>query len=154
MVLRADQRAYDVAKNQQLWQLDATANAQAGIMTGVDSNVAGLQGIYNGQNITKSVGVTLTVPLHDIGRRNQLISAKIRLEKDRLNIIAAKRALITMIIISVNTIQSQAKRYELAKRQVDLAAKSYELEKKKQQAGIASALDVNNTQNQLIHKQG
>ena len=153
MVLRADQRAYDVAKNQQLWQLDATANAQAGIMTGVDSNVAGLQGIYNGQNITKSVGVTLTVPLHDIGRRNQLISAKIRLEKDRLNIIAAKRALITMIKNTVNTIQSQAKRYELAKRQVDLAAKSYELEKKKQQAGIASALDVNNTQNQLIQSQ-
>ena len=153
MMLRADERAYAVAKNQQLWQLDATANAQTGIMTGVDSNVAGLKGIYNGQNVTKSVGVTLTIPLNDIGRRNQLITAKIRLEKDRLNLIAAKRALITMIKNTINTIQSQAKRYELAKRQVDLAAKSYELEKKKLQAGIASALDVNNTQNQLIQSQ-
>ena len=151
--LRADERAYAVAKNQQLWQLDASANVQAGTMTGVDSNVPGLQGIYNGRNVTESAGVTLTIPLNDIGRRNQLITAKVRIEKDRLNLIAAKRALITTIKNTINTIQSQAKRYELAKRQVSLAAKSYELEKRKQQAGIASALDVNNTQNQLIQAQ-
>ena len=154
MVLRADERAYAVAKNQQLWQLDATANVQAGIMTGVDSGpVRGIRGIYNGQNLNESAGVTLTIPLHDLSRRNQLISAKVRLEKDRLNIIAAKRTLITMIKNTISTIQSQAKRYELAKRQVSLAAKSYALEKKKQQAGIASALDVSNTQNQLIQAQ-
>ena len=34
-----------------------------------------------------------------------------------------------------------------------LAEQSYALEKKKQQAGISSALDVNNTQNQLIQAQ-
>ena len=156
MALRADERAYAVAKNQQLWQLDATANVQAGVMTGVDSpsvNNTGLRGIYNGNNVNESAGVTLTIPLHDISRRNQLISAKVRLEKDRLNLIAARRALITMIKNTTSTIQSQAKRYELAQRQVNLAEKSYELEKKKQQAGIASALDVSYTQNQLIQAQ-
>jgi outer membrane protein TolC len=153
MVLRADERAYALAKNQQLWQLDATANVQAGTMTGVDSNTVGLRGIYNGNNISQSAGVTLTIPLHDLNRRNQLIAAKVRLEKDRLNILAAKRALITTIKNTISTIQSQAKRYELALRQVALADKSYALEKKKQQAGIASALDVSNTQNQLIQAQ-
>ena len=154
MVLRADERAYAVAKNQQLWQLDASASAQAGTMTGVDNQTAGgLRGIYNGTNVTESAGITLTIPLHDLNRRNQLISAKVRLEKDRLNLIAAKRALITMIKNTVSTLQSQEKRYELAKQQVDLAAKSYTLEKKKQQAGIASGLDVSNTQNQLIQAQ-
>lgn len=153
MLLRADERAYDVAKNQQLWQLDAKANIQAGMATGVDSNIKGFQGIYNGRNLTEGAGVTLTIPLRDIGRRNQLIAAKVRLEKDRLNIIAAKRALITIIKNTIITIQSQAKRYELAQRQVELATKSYELEKKKQQAGISSALDVSNTQNQLIQSQ-
>lgn len=153
MVLRADERAYALAKNQQLWQLDASASMQAGKMTGVDSTAGGLRGIYNGNNVNQSAGVTLTIPLHDISRRNELITTKVRLEKDRLSIIAAKRALITMIKNTINTIQSQAKRYELAKRQVGLAAKSYALEKKKQQAGIASALDVSNTQNQLIQAQ-
>ena len=154
MAIRADERSYLLAKNQQLWQLDMSASIQAGAATGVDSqSVAGLRGLYNGNNISQSAGITLTIPLRDISRRSQLIAAKIHLEKDRINLIAAKRALITMIKNTINTIQSQAKRYALAKRQVELATQSYELEKRKQQAGIASGLDVNNTQNQLIQAQ-
>lgn len=150
---RADERAYNVAKNQQLWQLDLTSNVQTGTVTNVDNNGRGLQGIYSGQNITESAGIMLTIPLHDLTRRNALITAKIRLEKDKLNLIAARRALITTIKNTISTIESLAKRYELAKRQVDLAAQSYALEKKKQQAGIATSLDVNNTQNQWIQAQ-
>ncbi len=153
MALRADERAYVVAQNQQLWQLDLTANVQAGTVTGVDRTANNFSGIYNGNNVTESAGITLTIPLRDINRRNMLITAKIALEKDRLNIIAAKRALITTIKNTIATIHSLAKRYELASKQVNLAARSYELEKKKQQAGIASALDVNNTQNQWIQAQ-
>ncbi|HDS3847241.1 TPA: TolC family protein, partial [Legionella pneumophila] len=97
--------------------------------------------------------VTLTIPLNDIGRRSQLINAKVQLEKDKINLIAAKRALITSVTNTINNIQSLAKRYELAQKQVKLAEQSYALEKKKQQAGISSALDVNNTQNQLIQAQ-
>ncbi|ETO92166.1 TolC family protein [Legionella oakridgensis] len=152
MALRADERAYKVAKNQQLWQLNLNANVQTGTMNNVDGN-GGLLGIYNGRNTIESAGVTLTIPINDIGRRDQLISAKVRLEKDRLNLIAAKRALITSVKNTINNIQSQAKRYELALRQVKLAAQSYALEKKKQQAGIASSLDVSNTQNQLLQAQ-
>lgn len=154
MVFRADERAYTVAKDQQLWQLDFNANAQAGTINNVDNTTpSGIRGIYNGNNLVESAGITLTIPLHDLNRRNQLITAKVKLEKDRLNLIAAKRTLITMIKNTIRSIQSQARRYELAKRQVTLAAKSYDLEKKKQQAGIASALDVSNTQNQLIQAQ-
>jgi len=150
MALRADERAYKVAKNQQLWQLDLNANVQTGTMTGVDTNSSSIKGIYNGHNVIESAGVTLTIPLNDVTLRNQLITAKVRLEKDRLNLIAAKRGLITMIKNTITNIQSQAKRYELAKKQVELAGKSYDLEKKKLQAGISTSLDVNNTQNQLL----
>ncbi len=151
--IRADERAYAVARNQQLWQLDLTSNVQTATVTGVDNQNSGSSGVYRGHNVTESAGIMLTIPLHDLNRRNTLITAKIRLEKDRLNIIAAKRALITNIKNTISTIISLAKRYELAKRQVDLAAQSYALEKKKQQAGISTALDVNNTQNQLIQAQ-
>lgn len=153
MALRADERAYKVAKNQQLWQLDLAANVQSGTVNDVTGTNTGVRGIYNGNNVTESARLTLTVPLNDIGRRNQLINAKVRLEKDRINLIAAKRALVTNITNIINNIQSLAKRYELARKQVKLAEQSYALEKKKQQAGISSALDVNNTQNQLIQAQ-
>ncbi|GGI84946.1 transporter [Legionella impletisoli] len=153
MALKADERALHVAKNQQLWQLDATANVQAGIINNVDNTTNAPNGIYNGRNITESAGVTLTIPINDLNRRNQVISAKVKLEKDRLNLIAAKRALITAIKNTITNIESQAKRYQLAKRQVELAEQSYALEKKKLAAGIASSLDVHNTQNQLLQAQ-
>lgn len=150
MMLRADERVYTVAKNQQLWQLDFNASAQFGNINNVENAATGLKNIYNGNNLIESAGITLTIPLRDLGRRNELIAAKVKLEKDRLNLIAAKRALITNIKNTISTIQSQARRYELAQRQVEMAQKSFELEKKKMQAGIASSLDMNNTQNQLI----
>lgn len=150
MAFRADERAYTVAKNQQLWQMDLSANVQSGTVNDITGTSGGLRGIYNGNNITEAARVNLVVPLHDIARRSQLISAKVRLEKDRINLIAAKRALVTNITNTINNIQSLAKRYSLAQKQVTLAQQSYALQKKKQQAGISSALDVNNTQNQLI----
>lgn len=153
MAIRVDERAYTTAKNQQLWQLDAGASIQSGTVNDVAGLNDGIRGIYNGKNLNESARLTLTVPLHDINRRSQLVNAKIRLEKDRINLIAAKRALITTITNTVNSIQSLAKRYELAQKQVKLAEQSYTLEKKKFQAGISSALDVNNTQNQLIQAQ-
>ncbi|MBA2648344.1 MAG: TolC family protein [Legionella sp.] len=153
LALRADERAFTVAKNQQLWQLDLGANVISGLANDVVGNGNGIRDIYSGNNITQSARLTLTVPLHDINRRSQLINAKIRLEKDRINLIAAKRGLITLVTNTVHNIESLAKRLELAKKQVHLAQLSYDLEKKKRQAGISSALDVNNTQNQLIQAQ-
>lgn len=153
MAYRADQRAHTVAKNQQLWQLDLSANLQTGTTTNVDGQANGFRGIYNGQNVGESAQLTLTIPLRDLSRRSQLINAKVQLEKDRLNLLAAKRSLVTTITNTINTIASLAKRYQLAVKQVKLAEQSYALEKKKQQAGIASSLDVSNTQNQLIQAQ-
>lgn len=153
MALRADERAYKVAKNQQLWQLDLAGNVQTGVVNDVTGNGGGIRDIYNGNNVTESARMTLTVPLNDVSRKSQLINAKIRLEKDKLNLLAAKRALITNITNTINNIRSLAKRYQLAQKQVNLAKQSYALEKRKQQAGITSALDVNNTQNQLIQAQ-
>lgn len=153
LALRADERAYKIAKNQQLWQVDLGANVQSGTVNDVTGKSNGIRGIYNGHNITEAARLTVTVPLNDVSRRSQLINAKIRLEKDRLNLLATKRALITNITNIINNIRSLAKRYQLAQKQVKLAEQSYALEKKKQQAGIATALEVNNTQNQLIQAQ-
>ena len=153
MVLRADERGYKVAKNQQLWQLDVSGTVQSGTVNDVTGLNNGVRGIYNGNNTTEAARLTLTVPLHDLTRRSQLINAKVRLEKDRINLIAAKRALITNVTNTIHTIESVAKRYELAQKQVRLAEQSYALEKKKLQAGISTALDVNNTQNQLLQAQ-
>ncbi|QBR83136.1 TolC family protein [Legionella israelensis] len=152
LAYKADERAYTVAKNQQLWQLDFSVNVQAGNLSDVGGD-RGLRSIYSGRNINESARLTLKIPINDLDRRRELINAKVKLEKDRLNLIAAKRALITNVTNLINSIESQAKRYQLAQKQVKLAEQSYALQKKRQEAGISTALDVNNTQNQLIQAQ-
>ena len=153
MALRADERAFTVAKNQQLWQLDLTGNVQSGTVNDVIGVKHGLRGIYNGNNMTEAARLILTVPLNDLPRRGQLINAKVRLEKDRINLIATKRALITQITNIISMIKSLSNRYKLTQKQLKLAQQTYALQKKKQQAGISSALEVNYTQNQLIQAQ-
>lgn len=150
IALCADERAYTVAKDQQLWQLDLAASVQAGMVTGVQGISQISNGTYGGNNVTETAGITLTVPLHDLQRRNLLIRAKIKLEQDRLSLVAAARNLITTITNTHFTIHSLMKRYELAEHQLILAEQAYALEKKKQQAGIVSSLAVNSTQNQVI----
>lgn len=152
MLLHADERAYIVAKNEQLWDLSITGNVQSGKVMDV-GGAQGFRGIYNGQNITETAQITLTIPINDINRRSQLVQAKIKLEQDRLNIITAKRSLETNITNIITNIKSLAKQYQFAQKQVKLATQAYALEKKKLAAGIASALDVNSTQNQLIQAQ-
>ena len=93
MALRADERAYKVAKNQQLWQLDLAGNVQSGTVNDVTGINGGMRGIYNGNNITESARVTLTVPLHDISRRSQLINAKVRLEKDQIKFDCSQKSI-------------------------------------------------------------
>jgi outer membrane protein TolC len=153
MTLLADERAYIVAKNQQSWQLDLAGNVRSGTVNDVIGTHHGFRGIYNGNNMTEAAQIILTVPMNDVSRRSQLINAKVRLEKDRISLIATKRALITNITNTINMIKSLAKRYKLAQEQLTLAQQTYDLEKKKQQAGISSAIDVNYTQNQLIQAQ-
>lgn len=146
----AANRAYLAAKNAQLWQLDLNANFQTGITNDVKSNIHGISSLYNGQNIIKAAGVTLSIPIRDVQRKNELITAKVQLEKERLKLNTFKQNLTALVTNTVANIKSYARRYELAKKQVLMAERSYNLEKKKQDAGLVSSFEVNNTQNQLL----
>ncbi|WP_367607600.1 TolC family protein [Legionella sp. W05-934-2] len=153
LVVKADERAYEVAKNQQLWKLDLSANVQTGTVTNVDQIGRGIKGIYDGRNVSESARINLTIPLGDVSLKSKLINAKVKLEQDRTQLLASKRALISQVTTLINNIKSQAKRYQLAEKQVKLARQAYQLQIKRQSAGIATSLDVNNTQNQLINAQ-
>ena len=151
--VKADERAYDVARNQQLWRLDLSANVQTGVVTNVDQQSRGVRGIYDGRNVSESARINITIPLDDVSIKSKLINAKVKLEQSRTQLLASKRALISQVTTLINNIESQAKRYQLAEKQVSLAKQAYQLQLKRQAAGIATSLDVSSTQNQLIAAQ-
>lgn len=144
---RITKRAYKVAQNNMLWDLSLNASHTFGSRS------------YNGRNFNftsgdeqrSNVGLKLNVPINDLSRNSTLISAKVSLEQARLNLLASKRQLETKVINAVVNIKMQKKLYAMNIKQLELAQRSYDIENKKRQVGIASSLDVTNTQNQLIN---
>ena len=146
---RQTKRQYVNALNQQLWELNLTAQTTYGT-TGGTGLESGFQAVTNGRNHTKQVGLSLSVPLNDIPRRSQLISAKLALEQARIALLQQKRNLKTTIINAIINIRTQVNLYHMNVKSLALAEESYQVELKKQAVGNASPLDVTNTQNQLI----
>ncbi len=146
---KIDKRALIVAKNAQLWQLDLAATATVGTSggTGPDSDFPSL---INSRNNSQNVSLNLSVPINDLNRQEQLIAARIALEKDKINLAAAKRTLETNIANEVISIRSQIQQLAIATKGVALAQRSYQLEEMKAQLGRSSAINVTTSQNALI----
>jgi len=147
---RITQRALTIAEDNLRWQLNFTASTTYGSSGGTGGD-AGLDSLVNGRNSSQSLGLQLTVPINDLQTRSAVISAKLAVEKARINLAALKRALITNIRNQTRDIVSQIEQVKISIRSLALAEQSYELEKKKRLAGISSSLDVTNSQNQLIN---
>lgn len=141
-------RAYIQAKNQQLWQLDLSLSSRIGQQNGI-TNTPGTS-FFNGKNMEQRVSLDFSVPIRDLNRKQQLIAAKLALERTHVQLEAMRRQLRTDILNTIRSIRTQVHMFELSKNQLALAKKAYQLELKKQEAGIASSLDVTNSQNQLI----
>lgn len=147
---RIHKRAKEVAENNQLWQLNLTADFSTGSGVGPNNGNSGFKSLSNFENWTSNVGLNLSVPINDLSRKGELINAKLLLEQDKINLLAAKRALQTSVANQIEEIKSNVLQYKLSQKQLALAKRSYDLELKKQQAGISSSIDLTNTQNQLI----
>lgn len=148
---RITKRAYVAAQNQQLWQLNLRASQTYGSAAVFPFANGGFSNISNGRNQTSSVGLNLSVPVNDLNRNSSLISAKVSLEKQRLLLLAQKRQVETEVINKIIAIQTNINLYKMSLKQLELAERSYNIEIQKRKVGIASSLDVTNTQNQLIN---
>lgn len=162
---RKTKRAYEVMKNKKRWQLDFNASVTTGgsAISNADSSIkriltlrnngafnAFINRLFNEGTNGEQLGLTFSIPIKDLSLRSEMIAAKVTLEKSRLQLLALKRKLETDVINSINSIRTQVRLYNMNLKQVALAKESYELELKRQEAGIASSIDVTNTQNQLI----
>jgi outer membrane protein len=149
---RQNQRDYVVAKNDQRWQLDAQATASYGGSID-DDNDHGVQSIVNGRNYRQSVGLNLSIPIHDLSRQKELLSSRLTLDKDKINLAADKRKLIGQVKNQMTELKNKLRQVRIGYLSVKLAKQNYMLERKKQAYGRASALDVTNSQNALIQAQ-
>lgn len=144
---RQDQRNLLLAKDSQKPQLDLTAGVNLGEPNTTDFNE---KKFIDRRIHEEHIGLSLSVPIHDMTRKQQLVNAKTKTKQNDVQLVAKKRTLITAVKNQLTDIGSQYQAYKIAKHNVTLAQQSYTVEKKKQQYGKASSLDVTNSQDKLI----
>lgn len=136
----------------QRWELNAVGIVQVGNQAGVPPD-AGFLNLFNGRNRLESIALNLAVPINDIPRKQLLINARLTMEKAQIALTAQERALLAIIKNTLKALDIQIKQIQVAELTVQLAKQSYEIQLKKQQAGISDSILVTNAQDQYISSQ-
>ncbi|MCW5588530.1 MAG: TolC family protein [Legionellales bacterium] len=149
---KALERALIIAKDAERWKLDLKATATTGSASGSGPN-AGFRSLFNGLNNSRSIELDLTVPLDPLQLRANIVSAKIALEENTINIANTKRSVISQVINAYRDL-------DINKRQIDLAINAEKLQQqvldnslKQNKFGRVSQFEVNSNRQQLIQAQ-
>ncbi len=136
-----------LAEDTQRWQLDLTATYN---LDGSDDNAHGaLKPLGRVKEGGYSVGLSLTIPIDDIGLDQNLLNANINLIQTKNSLIDSKESIRLEMIDALRNLEISLDQVRLAKRSLDLTRIQLELEQDKLKAGRSSNFQVVNFQNQL-----
>lgn len=141
-----------IARDQQKWELNLIATQTQGQGTGGSPN-SSFGSLANGQNRNSAVKLELAIPIHDLERKQQLVQAKIDLEKAQIRLAADKRQLISDTIQAYNTLQNQKQQITQAQEAVRYAEDNLRLAKAKIQYGKATPFEISSIQTALTNAQ-
>ncbi len=143
LTYKITERGVIVAKDQQKWQLNATAELLQPIKPAAGSTAVG----------SKSLTLDLDIPIHDLTRQEQLVSAKVALEQAKVNLTQQKYALITQVTNAYNTVVFSQRQLQLAQSSVKLAQQSLNIAKIKFNYGKTTTFELTSLQSSLTNAQ-
>lgn len=133
-----------IAKDNNRWSLNLTANANAG---------SGSGGLFNGINRTSNVGLLLQIPIDDQRAKQAVVNAKIALEQAELALLQEKWRMETDAINGWNTVISAKLALQYSKEAEKLQKKTYQVSYQKYLHGLIDSLELQSAQIQLIQAQ-
>lgn len=160
-------RNVKVAENSQKWDLELQASAShtlAGGNNGISIPSNSGSSCINppcplvppstnngitGSGTTKTLGLTLTIPIDKISLKQQLAQAKIGLQQATISLAQQKRSLISQVTSAYQSLLSQQQQIQLSENSAKLAQQSLNIEIIKYNYGRAAVTDVNNQRNNL-----
>lgn len=143
-----DQRALLVARDNARWSLDATASAAWGSGSGRKPN-NNFRSIVNGTNTAESVGLKLTVPINDISNQAGIVSARIKLEQDRISTDLERDTVRTNVINQIRNLNIGKLTLDSSIEALDLQKINLENAYKQFKAGKIDSLSVSQQQDTL-----
>ena len=145
-------RALDKAIDDGRIQLDLSASAQISRAV-VPRPAQQSPQLLNDTHHSETVGLQMKVPLERLLIRANIAGAEVALEKKDNNIEQQRRRLVRDVKDIITDLHSQRQQLELAQLSVKLKQQDYFLQKKKLQLGKGTAMDVSQSQNNLITAQ-
>jgi outer membrane protein len=128
------------ALDSQRWKLNLTAQETTGpTNTLTDSR---FQSLYNGREHSESVGLTLSVPIHDLSLQQAARSAQVQLEQTQLSLKQEKWQLESNVRTQIQTLESDKEEINLAKETLKYAKKNYTISKIKVDVGQSTAFEL------------
>ena len=144
--LKATERGYLKAKDDERWQLDATAHVMRGGNNGIRT-------LSNGANHSETVGLNLNIPIGDVNLHSNTINSKIQLRQAHISLQEQKRQLLIDINNAISDLATQKEQINLAMQNERLQAKTVAEAQKKANYGRASMFEVSTEQDNLTNSE-
>lgn len=136
------ERALVVAKNNQLWELNATLT--------VDQPVGNNDPSATG---ARSLSFDLDVPIRDLARKQELVNAKIQLQQNKTNLEQLKRQLVVDVTNAYYNVKFSIRQVELSQNALKLAQQSLDIAKIKFKYGKTTSFELTSLQTALTSAQ-
>jgi len=150
------QRQIDIEKaffNLERTKADNEFRADLQLTLGIFGDNEQLSQIYQTPTRNPSVGVSVNIPIWDWGARNARIQAQeVSLRSQRLNLSEDRKQIRMDIRRAYRNIQTQMPRIEIARKNVENAERTYEINLERYLNGDLTGIDLNQFQSQLSNK--
>lgn len=140
------------AEDQQRWQLNFNAAFIQGPGSGPGPN-AGYKSLFNGRNVTRSLGFDLSIPIDDLSSQQAFVGAKVGYDQQKLLLKQLRLQLESQLIGTLENLEIAKTQIMLAKRSQDLANQSYQNSLTKLNYGKVSLFEVTTLQSSLVSSQ-
>ena len=150
------QRQIDIEKS--FFELERTKSqnefrADLQLTLGVFGDNEAFGKVYEMPTQNPSVGLTVNIPLYDWGERDARLDAqKVTLKSQRLDLNEERKQIRMDIRRSYRSVQTQMPRIEIARKSVENAERTYEINLERYINGDLSGIELNQFQSQLSNK--
>ena len=142
--------------NVQRYQLSGIPTLSAYWVYGSNYGEEQFNQVFNFNNYwaNSTLGLTLNIPIFNgFLRHNQVVEAKLNVEKSKNNIAYLKESLDFQVATSKTTVKNNLLQVQSQRRNMELATDVLELAQKKYKAGVGSNLEVTQAQTDLLRAQ-
>ena len=127
--------------------------ADVQLVLGIFGDNQALGNLYQSPTSSPSVGLSLNIPIWDWGERNERVQAvEVSMKSQELDLQEDQKQIIMDIRRAYRSVQTQMPRIEIARKNVENAERTYDINLERYLNGDLSGIDLNQFQTQLSSK--